>query len=127
MTLKLLVGMNLSPRWIELFRARGFQAEHWINIGDPRAKDREIIAWAKEWGYTILTHDLDFGTILAVTKASGPSVILIRAQDVVPEFLGDTVISTIQDHINTLEAGALIVLDDRTSRVRILPISIEGN
>ena len=41
----------------------------------------DITAWAKNNSYAILTHDLDFGTILAVSQASAPSVIQIRTQN----------------------------------------------
>lgn len=33
-------------------------------------------------GYTVFTHNLDFGTVLALTHATGPSVFHIRAQDI---------------------------------------------
>jgi predicted nuclease of predicted toxin-antitoxin system len=52
-----------------------FEAIHWLTIGATNAPDREIIAWAKNNNYVILTHDLDFGTILAVSQAFAPSVI----------------------------------------------------
>jgi predicted nuclease of predicted toxin-antitoxin system len=55
---------------------------HWSLVGDPRAKDSVVMAWALEDGHVLFTHDLEFGTLLALTRANGPSVIQVRAQDV---------------------------------------------
>jgi predicted nuclease of predicted toxin-antitoxin system len=65
---------------------------------------------------------LDFGAILANTGANGPSVIQVRAQNVTTESLGDLVVAVIRDHAQSLEAGALITIDESTMRVRVLPI-----
>ena len=43
------------------------------------------MAYARDHGWVILTQDLDFGTILAVTHGEKPSVIQIRSEDVSPE------------------------------------------
>jgi hypothetical protein len=38
---------------------------------------------------TIITHDLDFGTLLAMPRSAMPSVVQIRTQDVLPAIVGD--------------------------------------
>jgi len=38
--------MNLSPTWVEALQTMGFEAIHWSSVGDPRAPDREILAYA---------------------------------------------------------------------------------
>ena len=67
--MKLLIDMNLSPEWITVLEGAGFDAVHWSAIGDFRAPDHEIMTWAKSNGYTVFTHDLDFGAILLKLKA----------------------------------------------------------
>jgi predicted nuclease of predicted toxin-antitoxin system len=79
--MKILIDMNLSPDLVEVLQNNGLDAVHWSEIGAGNAPDREIMAWAKSNDYVVLTHDLDFGTILAVTQASAPSVVQIRIQD----------------------------------------------
>jgi predicted nuclease of predicted toxin-antitoxin system len=120
--MKVLIDMNLSPRWVEVLERHGHEALHWSSIGDPRATDRRIMDWARNNGFVVFTHDLDFGVILAVTQASGPSVVQVRAQDVTPDHLGDLVLSALERHADVIEAGALIVLDEARARLRILPI-----
>ncbi|HEU5122935.1 MAG TPA: DUF5615 family PIN-like protein [Verrucomicrobiae bacterium] len=48
--MKLLVDMNLPPCWTETLRQSGWDAVHWQEIGNPRATDSEIMAWAKQNG-----------------------------------------------------------------------------
>jgi predicted nuclease of predicted toxin-antitoxin system len=40
--MKLLVDMNLSPRWIALLRDSGWEATHWSALGKANASDSEI-------------------------------------------------------------------------------------
>jgi predicted nuclease of predicted toxin-antitoxin system len=85
--MKLLIDMNLSPRWVSVLEESGWEAMHWSSIGQPDAPDHEIFNYARSNGHVIFTHDLDFGTILAATKADCPSVIQVRTQDVTPAHL----------------------------------------
>lgn len=62
--MKLLIDMNLTPRWVVRLSDGGFQAVHWSDIGLVAAPDHEIMAYAAEHEYIVFTHDLDFGTIL---------------------------------------------------------------
>jgi len=123
MSIQLLVDMNLSPEWVGTFERNGWQAVHWSEVGSPAAPDHVIMAWAQANGYVVFTHDLDFGAILAVTRAEGPSVIQVRAQDVLPEHLENIMVAALRQYEALLEAGALIVVDESTCRARVLPLS----
>ena len=102
--------------------AAGLDAILWSASGDPRATDRSIMEWARSNGYIVFTHDLDFGAILAATQVSGPSVIQIQAENVLPEDAGDIVIAAIRRFQEGLEQGALISVDPERARARILPL-----
>lgn len=78
--MKLLIDMNLSPEWVDVLRSNGYEAQHWSTVGDPRAPDYVIMEWARATGSIVLTHDLDFGALLAITSAVGPSVIQVRTK-----------------------------------------------
>lgn len=120
--MKILVDMNLSPDWTDVFAKHGITAIHWSSIGDPKAEDTELIDWARANNHILFTYDLDFGTVLALTHAESPSVIQVRTQDVTPAHLETIVIGVLQNHKFLLETGALVVLDEGRSRVRILPL-----
>ena len=114
--------MNLSPTWVDALRQRGHDAVHWIDIGRSNAPDAEIMAWARNNGHIVFTHDLDFSTMLALTKAAGPSVFQVRGQNVMPDHLIALVASVLDRHGDDLLAGALIVIDETRARVRLLPL-----
>ena len=84
--------MNLSPEWQPLLQAHGFEAIHWSTIGPHNAPDREVMQWARDNEAVVFTHDLDFGILLAHSKAGRPSVVQVRTQDVSPEHLGRVVL-----------------------------------
>src|SRR2546425_3719551 len=111
MMIQLLVDMNLSPDWVPVLTGHGWHALHWSTVGDPRAPDRMIMDWAVANGYVVFTHDLDFGTVLALTHAAGPSVIQVRAEDVLPDHLESVVIAALRQHDSDLATGALVVVD----------------
>jgi predicted nuclease of predicted toxin-antitoxin system len=121
MSIQILIDMNLSPGWVHELSKHGWASVHWSTIGDPRATDREIMGWARSNGYIVLTHDLDFGTALAWAHASGPSVIQVRGQNVLPDHMASIVAAALKQHEADLIAGALVVVDQSKSRVRILP------
>jgi predicted nuclease of predicted toxin-antitoxin system len=122
MSVRLLVDMNLSVEWVTELANHGWSAVHWSMVGDPSAEDSVIMAWALANGYVVFTHDLDFGAMLALTHATGPSVLQVRGQDVLPEDMRPVVIAALRQHDAALAAGALVVVDVKKSRVRVLPL-----
>ncbi|HEV2970054.1 MAG TPA: DUF5615 family PIN-like protein [Pirellulales bacterium] len=122
MSIKIVIDMNLSPDWAPVLEHHGWPAVHWSKVGDPRAIDRVIMDWATANDYVVFTHDLDFGTILALTHAQGPSVLQVRAEDVLPDHLEGVVVAALKQHDADLASGALVVVDERKCRVRVLPI-----
>lgn len=115
--------MNLSPAWVDVLKGAGHDAVHWSTLGPVDAPDDEVMAWARERGYVVLTNDLDFGAILAVTHAEGPSVFQLRAQALSPRLLGSVLLAALTRLENDLLAGALVTLDEKRARVRILPLT----
>lgn len=120
--MKLLIEMNLSPRWVSILVDAGFEAAHWSTLGRSNAPDAEIMAFAKANGYVVLTHDLDFGAILAATHGEKPSVVQIRSEDVSPDVIGKPVIAALRQMTAELEEGALLTLDPNRPRLRVLPL-----
>jgi len=120
--MKLVVDVNLPPKWVEFLATRGIEAVHWSQVGDLRATDAAIMRWARDGGYIVLTSDLDFSAMLATSGAAEPSVLQVRTQDVFPESLGAQVIRVLLEQSDALESGAIITIDELAARVRILPI-----
>jgi predicted nuclease of predicted toxin-antitoxin system len=120
--MKILIDMNLSPEWVREFEIYNIAAVHWSKVGKFDAADVVLMEWARKNEHIIFTHDLDFGTSLALTKAEKPSVIQVRTQDVSISHLSKIIIQTILNHSELLTKGALLVIDEDKKRVRILPL-----
>nr|WP_242465851.1 DUF5615 family PIN-like protein [Candidatus Hamiltonella defensa] len=114
--------MNLSPRWSNVLATAGIDAVHWSTLGANNAPDSEIMAYARTNDYIVLTDDLDFSAILAVTHGEKPSVIQVRTNDVSPDVIGKQIVAALNQMASELEAGALLTVDTNRTRLRVLPL-----
>lgn len=122
MSLSFVVDVNLPPGWAVHLRAEGHAAVYWPTVGNPAAPDEDSFDWARANGHAILTHDLDFGRLLAQSRAPGPSVVIIRDGGPSVARFGAAVADVLRQYEAELRAGALVVIDDVIRRrVRILP------
>lgn len=120
--MKFMLDMNLAPRWAEFLNQAGMEAMHWSRVGAADATDVEIMSYALDNNYWVITHDLDFGAILAASQLEGPSVIQLRASDVSPEAIGHHVVQAVNNHEADMEAGALLTIDPGRMRLSLLPL-----
>lgn len=121
--MKILIDMNLSPVWVQYFSENAFVSRHWSQIGKATDPDNVIFEYAKQNGFIVFTHDLDFGAILAATNAKAPSVFQIRSHNLLPEAIGPTVLKCFHDYGDFLRSGCLITLFDQKSKIRLLPLN----
>ena len=120
--MKLLIDMNLSPRWVEALEGASIEARHWSTVGDGAASDREVFEWARRHGFVVLTHDLDFGRILALAGSRSPSVVLLRTHRLLPAESAVMLVTVLRRHAAEIAKGALVVLSADQERVRLLPL-----
>ena len=123
--MKILIDMNLSPRWVSRLSDAGLEAAHWSTLGRSSAPDAEIMDFARMNGYVVLTHDLDFSAILAATQGEKPSVVQLRAEDISPEAIGSQVVNALRQMTAHLAEGALLTIEPDRTRIRVLPLRAE--
>jgi len=123
----LLVDMNLSPGWVERLARHGFEAVHWSTIGAATAPDLEILTWANEHKFVLITNDLDFSAILAASAGGSPSVVQIRTQDLLSDEAVSIVAKALEVHREDIKRGALLSIDEGGTRVRMLPLKDARN
>jgi predicted nuclease of predicted toxin-antitoxin system len=123
--MRFLVDMNLSPRWARFLSDTGFEAVHWSDVGPIHAPDRDLLRWAAEREYVVVTADLDFGAILAASADNRPSVVQIRADILTPDAIGPMVRNAIDQAHQALLNGALVSVDIARARLRLLPLVAE--
>ena len=122
--MKILLDMNMSPLWVDLFTAAGSEAAHWSALGDQQAPDHEIMAFAASNRYTVLTQDLDFGSLLFANGAATPSVVQLRLGRITPANNGALVLTALRQLAWELESGALVTIDAKKLRLNILPLVV---
>lgn len=121
--MNVVLDMNISPEWVPYFVKAGHTCTHWRDIGAATAEDEEIFRWAIENHVVVVTHDLDFGAILAATNSMAPSVIQVRMRHWLPENPdAHKIFQYLTQYATVLDSGALITIDAKRLRVRILPL-----
>jgi len=83
--MKFLADMGISPRTVAFLRSLGHDAVHLYEQGFGRLSDPTILRKACDEGRVLLTHDLDFGELMAAGGAELPSVVIFRLRDMRPE------------------------------------------
>lgn len=106
--MRLLIDMNLSPRWCAFLARRGIPALHWCSAGPPSATDSDILAYAHRRRYVLLTAGLSLAALAELTRRSAISVVQIGAPDLTPEIIGEEVITALRVLETQLRAGALV-------------------
>ena len=120
--MKLLLDMNLPPLMAEQLTEAGVEAVHWFFIGAPDAKDEEILSFARENNYIVMTCDLDYGTILAITQGLRPSIIQLRLRGIKIDRDVPIIATVVRQCENELEQGAILTIDAQRRRLRLLPL-----
>ena len=121
--MRVLLDMNLSPRWVDDLKAAGIDSQHWSTIGRADATDPEILDYAAQHSFILLTQDLDFSAILAATRARTPSVVQIRSDNLDPRLIAPSVVRALIQLAADLAAGALVSVDPARTRLMVLPLT----
>ena len=121
--MKLLLDANLSPRVAEALRAAGFEAIHAVDLGLVTATDEQIFDRAAAAGIVVVTADADFGALLALRRATSPSVVHLRhvAELVAEEHIG-LLVANLPLIADDLDRGAIVSLSPNRLAVRDLPL-----
>lgn len=121
--MRLLVDEALQDAVAHRLADAGHDVTHIRLLGLAGHTDDEVMALALAEDRVLVTTDTDFGTILALTGATGPSVMLLRG-------LGDSAserVAVILDVLprvaDELSEGAVVVIEQDRYRIRYLPIN----
>ena len=121
--MKFLLDVGISPELGRMLEA----AEHsyrYLPEHYPRTStDAQILEFARENDEVIITHDTDFGTLLAFSAEEAPSIILFRIHHISAELFFKLITENWAEIELPLEEGALVVIEVNSIRVRRLPIT----
>lgn len=121
--MRFLVDQCLSPRLAEGLNNLGHDAVHTAELGLEVAEDSAILEAARKDRRIVITADADFGTLLASTRATSPSVLYVRRSS---GRRADTLLELIALNLAALDEalsnGSVVVLGEGSLRVRPLPV-----
>lgn len=123
--MRFLVDQPLSPAlaiWLRSAEGGGHDAVHARETGLSRAADERIFARAIEEARIVVTADLDFARIIALSGQKGPGLILFRAGNCSDQsmlLLLRRVLAEIEPHVLP---RSVVVVDEWTIRIASLPI-----
>jgi len=120
--MKFLLDMGLARSTADFLRQQGHDAVHLREQGLQRLDDQGIVDKARLEGRVILTHDLDFGRIVALSQSRLPSVITFRLSDMQPRQVNRYLAEVLNRFAEQLESGTLVSVNEQAIRVRALPI-----
>jgi predicted nuclease of predicted toxin-antitoxin system len=110
------------PTTVRFLRSLGHDVLRVDDLLAPTATDEAVVAAASRDGRYILTQDLDFSAIVALSGRTVPSVISLRLSSSRVERVN----SVLQEVLSVVEPdllqGAIVAVEDGRIRVRRLPI-----
>ncbi len=122
--LEFIANMNISPVSVEYLKKRRIKIDRISDVLDERAKDIDIINFARKNNKVIITQDLDFSILLAIKGYKKPSVITLRMENVRPKFVAMRIIDIVKEMERELKEGVVISVDEMSIRYKSLPIKI---
>jgi len=120
--MKVLLDMNIPMKYTPLIEKRGIAVQRRRDVGAIDASDVEIMDYANNHDYIVMTFDLDFGTILSITRDLKPSIAQIRSSIQKADNAVELICDALLHYSDELKAGAILSVDLHKSRVRFLPL-----
>ncbi len=116
--MRFLADMGVSQRAVAWLRAGGHDAVHLADRGLQRLPDTDIFEIASSESRIILTFDLDFSEIVALSGERKVSAIVFRLNNTATPFVIQRLDAVLRGAKDSLDAGAIVTVEDTRYRVR---------
>ena len=114
--------MGIARAVVRWLQEQGHDAVHLLDEGLQRLSDREVFSKAVVENRVLLTFDLDFGEIVALSGGSQVSVIVFRLRNARYERVRERLSRCLRELGPELEQGCVVAVEDTRFRVRHLPL-----
>lgn len=120
--MRILADLNIAPRTVEFLRSLGHDTAR-VDLGAcGAAADVAIVEAARREHRAVLTQDLDFSAIVALSGRAEPSVISLRLASSRVEAVNARLEVVLPLIGSDVAAGAIVTVEDDRVRCRLLPI-----
>ena len=120
--MRILADANISRYTVQSLNALGHDAVYTLDLLSPMADDRSIVNTAVAENRVILTQDLDFTNILALSDAAQPSLISLRLCDSGEANVNRALESVLPGLEERVAGGIIATVEDTRVRIRQLPV-----
>ena len=120
--MKFLLDMPVSALLLDVLQAHGHSGVHAFQIGMDRAPDSMLLELADRENRVIITADLDFPQMLALSAAVGPGVILFRGGSYSDKEMCGLLERVLHEIPPDKLQNSICVVDKKRVRVTKLPI-----
>lgn len=120
--MRILADVHISPNTVQHLTRTGHDAIRVDAVMPNTATDREIVGWAAQNDRVVLTQDLDFSDIIALSGDTQPSLVTSRLSDSRVENVNRVLESVLPQLEDCIETGIIATVGDGNVRVRQLPI-----
>jgi len=119
---RFLADMNISPRTVRILTDAGYDVVRVGDVMSPSASDAAVLAYARRSARVVITQDMDFSALLALSGHASPSVISLRLSSADPAGVAARLVSVMSRYETELTQGCAISVGDDVSRLRRLPV-----
>ncbi|MBF0518231.1 MAG: DUF5615 family PIN-like protein [Nitrospirae bacterium] len=119
--MRFLADMGVSWRVVQWLKQEGHDAIHLRDEGLQQLPNGKIFEKAYSENRVVLTFDLDFGEIIALSAGNLVSVIIFRLYNTRSSNVIKRLDKVLKDSMEAIEKGAIVVVDEARHRVRCLP------
>jgi predicted nuclease of predicted toxin-antitoxin system len=123
--MRFLADMGISQRVVTWLREQSHDAVHLRDQGLQRLANGDICTKAMQESRIILTWDLDFAEILALSRQQIVSAVIFRLHNTRSVHVIHRLERVLTESAQDLEDGAIISVEERRHRVRLLPVGRE--
>jgi predicted nuclease of predicted toxin-antitoxin system len=119
--MKFLLDMPVSLLLLDVLKAHGHEGVHAYQIGKDRTPDDELLDLARRERRVIITADLDFPRLMALSLAEGPGLVLFRGGNYSDSEMCDLLARVLQKVPPETLENSVCVVDRKRIRVTRLP------
>jgi len=121
--MRFLADVGIGARVVGRPRDNGHDATHLSEEGLQRLPNGEIFDKGIAERRVILTFDLDFGEIAALSRGRKASVVVFRLHNTRSDHVIARLSVVLEESMSALETGAVVVVEESRHRIRYLPIT----
>ena len=120
--MKALLDMPVSRSLLGVLEAHGHSGVHAHEIGLDRVAYRKLLAVARRENRIVITADLDFPRLLALSAAEGPALILFRGGNYSDAEMCNLLERVLTEVPPEILESSICVVDKRRIRYTRLPL-----